>query len=793
MKRHTSGRLKSFIMKRLDYLLLLLVIAYGILSVKTFFREGIPPGWDHPFHLVNSYLTARYFLPSLNILGWDPYNMFGWVFNQYYNPGAYLLVASIQVLSRGLIDIVTAYKIGLVIVYLLPALSIFALVKSMSSDGLAASIAALYMLTVLPEESEWLDAGLRQLYEIGMWPHRLGLGLAILALALFEMAIKARSRLIGITLSVWCGAIAAWCLLSHVMGALSLAFTMITFFAMHLLRELAKGRKDLSKALRSCTWLTALLLLAGVMALLFDSFWIIPLLETLKEYHYLPTVTWEVGPMMYLHVIYSLGMMNWIMLPIAAITPLTRAGKETKWPAIAAVTSGLIMAFISMISPRDGYLGLRLLYAYVMCFIVYLCTNDDAVYPLLASAFLLLFLSTGPKTYSFKFLWWKVDIGALLPYYKEYGYAKFGALARAFLMSACAIGFSEAMRLLARLTRRGGATRQLGAIGLMTLAFLLVNTHLSAQVENTDLDYPLSRDIVFKMDKDYPGYSKFMAVIEWIRENASLNTYIFVEDTTYKIGEWMGFTYSHYFYLISYMTGKPIVGGIVDTRYITHPLMNTETEIIFGQHIYRLRRRPELLSRIAKELGITYFIVFYAPLKDLLKSLPDFEEIYRVEEFSIFKAIKFNPIIELTCNGTVKILEYVPNRIKIRAVAEDDGWLIIRMVNYPGWTCYVNGKETTIENHYPDIPSVVMVPGAREMLYNYKVPFMKVKVRKGVNDISLVFRRVTIGNTVTCLALIMLLAITLSCCLHALWHRRREYKDGACSKVSPGGGSSPPR
>ena len=93
------------------------ILAFGVSSIKTIFREGIIPGWDNPPHLVCSYMTIQ-FLKSLRVLGWDPYNNFGWVFNQYYNPGAYMLVASVYYFFMGLIDVNSAYKIAFTLTYL---------------------------------------------------------------------------------------------------------------------------------------------------------------------------------------------------------------------------------------------------------------------------------------------------------------------------------------------------------------------------------------------------------------------------------------------------------------------------------------------------------------------------------------------------------------------------------------------------------------------------------------------------------------------------------------------------
>jgi len=746
----------------LELIALSAVLAFALLSIKTFFREGIPPGWDHPPHLVCSYFTSEHFLPQLTVLGWDPYNNFGWVFNQFYNPGAYLLVAVIRHASFKFLDIVSSYKLALAVAYVLPAIGAFYLAKVMGGGLLAAALAALLSVVVTPYESEWLDAGLKQLYYIGMWPHRLGIGFALLALAAEWSALSKRSweRLRTASASAFLGAAAV---LSHLMTgiALLMAETLVAaVFALKRFVDREGGLKArVSSALPALIWDIAAFAASAGGALGLLAFWVVPLSLTNWEYHSLPTIIWRTGPWGVRAFLGSLGPLAAALVVVSIAVSCASTRREHVLVVAVAVSSALLMWAVSAASPLDGYLGLRLVSASFLFALVAVLSEKPGA-PALASAIsMLLVVATGPDSFKFKVLWWDASLAKVLPFSEGYAYYKFAGLARYAAFSAAALGASALLGKAHSLVQKlKGSEAQLGYVGVGVVALLLVAVITEPHLRLTDFYYPYSETLTFKMDTDFPGVAKLVKIMEWVRANVPENAYILYQDTLWKLGDWSHLPVSHYFYLSSMLTGKPQVGGGFGTRYITHPLANTETDHLLGQPISWLAQRPERVYSIAKELGISYFVLFDQPLVAALRSRPDlFEEIYAEPPFHVFRTSTFNAIASVDAGEILKA-RFEPNRIVVVYEASNATVVRIRQVFYPGWRAFVAGREVPVERYYPDIPSYVWVPG-NGVIANYRVPFIAVRVPPGRHALVLTYRASTWGDSASVATLAALLLL----------------------------------
>ncbi len=741
------------------------VLLLGALSVKTIFREGVLPGWDNPPHLVCSYLTAVYFLPQLTVLGWDPYNNFGWVFNQYYNPGAYLLVALIYHAALGFIDINMAYKVAFLITYLLPAVGAYLYVKASTRDPVAACLAALLCIVVMPQESEWLDAGLKQMYVIGMWPHRLGIGVALISLAAYWLALSARgwrwARLASLT-----AFLIAATLLSHPMTGIGLSAVLLLLTVYAALRAIViaegKGlRAKLASSWRGVAWAAATLGVAAAGAGGLAAFWLIPLLKTNYAYHSLPTIKWVLGPGGFNTFLRSLGLLQGALFLMSVLIAASMPSRGSRLIPLTAASAAVIMWLVSAASPYDGCMGLRLIYSSLLFLLASAFSAQPAPLLIGSAASLLLFMATGPASYRFQFLGWTVNMGQLMPFSSDYAYYKFAGLARYLVFAAAAIGFSTPLRrAYESLKEARGAVAQVGWAAIGLIAMLFAALYIIPHLQETDLYYPYAGELHFKLDTDFPMTESLRRIMEWVAANASDNTYVFYQDTLWKLGDWRRLPVSHYFYLSSMLTGKPQVGGGYGTRYITHPLANTEADYLLGQPISWLARHPERLYHVARELGITYFVLFDKTLVNAMRARPDlFEELFVEPPFHVFRTTSFNPIVSIK-GGVVEDVEIRPGEIVVKYSAPNDTVVYVRQVEYPGWHARVDGREVEVGRYYPNVPSFVLVPDDGT-LTNYKIPFIKVEVPGGEHVLRLYYRLSTPGDAITLVSAITLAALVV--------------------------------
>jgi hypothetical protein len=761
------------------YLSLIILLIYTFLSVKTIFLEGMIPGGDNPVHYVHSYLTAIYMLPKLDILGWDPFNQFGWVFNQYYNPGMNIFVSSIFYLFLGLLDFQSVYKIAFFLTYFLMAPAIFMFVCALTSDKIAAVIASLLSITTFVEEREWLDAGLKQMYYIGMVPERLGLIFAFFSITLLIYNFKSRSLREALFLTGACSLFFSITVLTHVMMGVFAAFVaiLIWFFTsielvLSVFKESGKSLKPVLKKEVPCF---LKLVSVGILSLGMALFWIIPLLQTLDNYHSFPAITWAWGPSVLQEIFTSMPWYLLIFYSIGAFSPALIEEKPS-FSSLASCSTILILQFVSLVNLYDGNVGLRLMLAFVTSLVLFLSSKNYPASFLLASISIFSFLATGPETYLVYFGPVKLDFLSIIPFAKNFGYSKFGAPSRMLIFCLSAIGFSSLSRKLYSLSSRIKRFSTIPMVLAGLLAFLMINASITAQAQTTDLYYPWSREKVFKLTSDHAGFSKIDALISWVKNNVSENTYILLQDTLDFDKEGV-IENSHYVYTASLML-KPVVGGCFGTNYITNPYANSEGNYILGFKKDELLKDSSIIPRLMDELGIGYIALHDPLLINALNSSRDFRLKYYNGLYAVFEKNPSSKIVSIEGEGTVEHVNFTISRIEVvvSGVSSNESSLIIRQVNFPGFTAIVNDEAVQLDTYYPNIPSVIVnwqdyVP----TVYNLRIPFIKIKLQPGFNKVVLIFKIQTVGSIISQAAwLIFLLLIILSILITVIRHFKKK-------------------
>ncbi len=726
----------GFLKKNWDYISLAVIAVYATLSIKTFYRPGIPIGWDHPNYINQAWFTLKHLLPKGRLLGWDPLNQYGWPLNQFYYCGPHSYVA---LLAHGLLnfmDFYTIYKLALNIVYVSYALSVYVYVRALTADRVGATVAALLAVTVFPGEGAWLDAGLRQIYEIGMWGQSMGIVLSFTALALMIRTVDLDLGLKWLVVCIWAAFFSAATMLTHPMVFYSLAISMAVLMAMRILSLNAR-----------IFWRTVLdFTLIVCFTLAFSAFWLIPMLKYNRMYHNLVwNIKWDVGKWAIIDVLETFKPYTWLIIPSALSAILTRiwvwtraikTGLKGKLGIVSLIVGFSIFA-ISLVTVNPS----TILLATPFLLAGYTAYKDDCYHPLISSI-LLLWVGAGYE--SFRIGW--MDLTRVIPFYEELAFGKCVALARYMLISLASIGFSRIAYILKK-TCMKKSNKATSIMLCSILALMLIGMSLSSQLETTDIAYPINNRMVFPLSIDYSLSARVDELIDWIQYSGRSNTYILIQDTLGVVNP-----PSHYVYLASLMSNTPTIGGIYGTRYITDPIANTEGDRILSMGANTLADDLEKLEVLARELGITYVAVINPSLKNALKQ-NGYLKVFSNGLFEVFRMKTFNPIASIeNSTATVRILNYTVDNVvlEFRGAKVDDR-LRVRMVYYPELSVKVNGRPVTVIPYYP--PNLSKAIGVR-------VPFMEILLPSMSGVVTITYEPDVIPYTMSLATLIFSLAVT---------------------------------
>ncbi len=76
--------------------------------------------------------------------------------------------------------------------------------------------------------------------------------------------------------------------------------------------------------------------------------------------------------------------------------------------------------------------------------------------------------------------------------------------------------------------------------------------------------------------------------------------------------------------------------------------------------------------------------------------------------------------------GIANIVEYTPNRVRIKAVLDKPGFLVLSDQYYPGWKAIVDGKEVSIHRAYYILRAVRLDSGEHEVVFVFDPLLFKI-------------------------------------------------------------------
>ena len=642
--------------------LFLLLFFFMPLLMKSYGLDfDFPATWwrDHPFDYTNMLHLKDTFSLNTRFWGYDPFHLFGWTPHVFYNPLATGL-AALFCWPFGYSE--TGYRWWL---YALTALSALAPLFFLPR-GLDTKIklpiwffSALLALLVFPNDVGIIDANPVQIFYTGQWAQRLGIFWGMAALTLFWRSLSEKEN--AGRRALWAGAAAGAALFSHYMSGYA------TFCLLGLAVLWTTAAQFLqTKKIRLGSWVYFGVALSACVLLFFDFFY---MYFSLKEYHSLPLLEWELPQGAYLTVrepflalIPLLGLVLWRLRNCGFSQPDVRR----------EVIYTFLVWLIALLAPE------KLLPAALLVVLVLSLwagrEKRDAMYFLPVAAMLLWLLACGPKSLEFGGLkLWK-----LLPFAGELGWAKFAAYAR-FLWFAW-------MGLLAAQALKNFSRRALFAATAFLFLTLALPYGLSLAGEKNSLQF-----LRWMSNTDRKRTEALLERMRQAARQTPADGYLLVEDTLHHgedslLGGDERLPFGHLPYLIGPQVGRPVFGGEVTTRFVSAPLVQTSSARL---NCARADERSLFFNALdgLRSQSIAGLLVHSREFIEALSAYPNARLASREAGMTLFLLEPFSPVVFHSSAGSPAgvIVGWSKNGLEIAGFGS---WVAgLRLTFLPTLTC----------------------------------------------------------------------------------------------------------
>lgn len=708
---------------------------FAFLSARTAFDPGPLIYSDHTNHLENSWYTITYLLSRGKILGWDPTNSLGWVYNQY-GPGSYATVAIVYYLGAGLVSIVDAYKLTVMLVYALAPYPLYLFLRTFGFDK-KSSIAAGFFSVVTFLREGYTSGGFYQIWYWGMWAQVLATYFMIGAISLYHRAHSAQTREERYLLIIGSAVFSTLCLLTHPMTAILLAVLMACYSFMFFLGSVRLKRFDLNGVL--------IPLLVFCLVIDLSAFWVIPLTST-GEYYGM-TVFRDI----------------WLWNPFTVLWWMSRY----------------------MVHPLLIALGIA---GYAACVGRWRFKETFVVISLFASTY----LAMGPEVHIlfptilpfYDSLMFARFLGSVRFFWIALSGVGFGAVTD--LLHKAAKRVDRLPRVI-RLVARWLPT-------VFVAASILVLT--VSQLEATDLAYGvLTSEKKYKTADDFPLWPRLLNLMEWTGSNTLNGTRILYQDTWGTLNYSAVYLprlreellrrnvfpeYSHAFSLATMYSGKQIVGSWGVTNYVTSYATRSENGTLLGINVMAIRDQEFVqnwFNRVMRELGISYVACFSHDVVGALNSTNYMKTVYQDGFFHVFRLTNATYIVEAEdSSARLRIASMSSEEMVVDVENFKPGTLLrFKVVYYPNWRAYVDGRSSGIQVYYTS---------------TFAIPFMAVNVTQPRARVVLRFEDTppyATGRAITIAGVAVASAVVAYCMLpviRSVFRRRRCLALGQESAVA---------
>jgi hypothetical protein len=605
----------------------LLMAAYG-LNLFSF-----PATWwrDHPFDFGNILHTTQTFSFTSRFWAYDPYHLFGWVPNVFYNPLA-TAAAGLFVSLFGSTE--GAYRAWLLLLLFGTSLAFLPLLPRDAKRGpwvAGGLIAALLSLVVYPRDVGILDANPVQVLYTGQWAQRLGLALGILAVGFVARALESpgksfRQDLQKILAAAALLGAATFC---HYMSGYAAAAAGALLSVFYLLgRRLTKG----DWSFRSLLVLPAALL--GTCLLFLDFFYVF--LSLSGSHHDLPLLGWRVSEG-------ALETVREVIIPALPILliPLVRmsiaSGRSR--PELSKALLPLLVLLAAVAATPESLLGW---FSVVLLSALVASRLEREFRPrhwLPVTAFFLLLLSCGPDSLRV----FGLDLSSLVPFSGSIGWAKLAAFSRWLFLAWLGVLTAEGLGPGSQRRRRTGRILALGLVLLgLSIPILLSATGGKSQTGAQSYFARMNRT-------DRETTRSLLLRMQGVATRTPRDGYLLVEDTLHHPkGSGLPQTIipnGHLPYLIGRQSGRPVLGGAVTTRLITHPLAHTSRGQLLCRDLSEIQSDPAPVMDRLRSLGVSDILAHSQELIAALRNYPAALEVDTQAGLTHFALEHYRPIL----------------------------------------------------------------------------------------------------------------------------------------------------
>ena len=648
----------------------LLALGLGLLALLGFdFSSKLIHWRDHPFDRSNLRFAAESFSFSTRLWGYDPMHLFGWTPNVFYNPLASLAAGAFSAPFNYSPAAYVVWLLGLLWITSLAGWALLPRGTTKNAWLAGAAVAGGLTWLVYPTDVGLIDANPVQVLYTGQWAQRLGIALGLLSLERFWRALLAmddgqrrRAAERGLAAAALWGA----SLFAHFMSGYATAVGLGLLSLHHMLARRLAGKRFGP---------APLLVLLGVslaMALLYADFFA-AFFGLQADFHNLPLLRWELPDGAFATVRDVLIP----ALPLLLLPGLVALGQGERDRRSLAKGGLPLLVFTAAAISSPAHMLLWCIGIIVSGLIAARMEGRVSVRHWLPSvAFSLWTLACAPDSLHL----FGLDLSLLLPFSASLGFAKFAAFARLAFIAWLGLLAADSLNSIRPPSR-----------WLQALAWILLLSGMALPLSlSISADKGAQTFFTWIAQGDDQGTQALRTRMLQVAGQVDAGHHVLMEDPLHHAEDsalaGRGLPHGHIVYDIGPEAGRPVLGGSVTTRYLTHPYAQTARGQILCEPAEGLDRAD--LDRLA-ELGVERLLVHSPALIKTLQGMEGVEYLDSEHGLHQFQIMNAQTILTDTTGRPVPgaAIRWLDDGFRLHLPAKTPQDLRLRMVYLPYLKC----------------------------------------------------------------------------------------------------------